>query len=114
MMPPKDIVKALKDHPNGLVAVVAFFVAGTLLLKGIDPWAVLGLLLICLGTFHIRSLASERHGIRMRELELERTALKIEETKARYRALLDVGQPSLPLSERSRRLTGGADDEGRS
>jgi hypothetical protein len=75
-----------------------FAMAAGLMATGVSPWPVVALLAIALLMFHIRSSATERHVADMAQRKVDEAAIKVEATKARYRELFAVEQPSLDLT----------------
>jgi hypothetical protein len=106
MLPPGTF-RALKGHPNGIVTVAMFAMAAGLMAAGVAPWPVVALLAIALLMFHIRCSATERHVGDMAQRKVDEAAIKVEATKARYRALLSMEQPSLDLTRPPGRIAGG-------
>lgn len=96
MLPPGTL-KALKGHPEAIVALLGQAAALTALVAGVSPWSVVAVLAISLAGYHIRCKTREGHDERIAEKRCDEAALRIEAAKVRHRQLPSVEQPRLPF-----------------
>jgi len=110
---PPGTLSALKGQYDSIVIVIVASLAFGAMAIGAAPWAAVCALALVLGVFHIRRSAAERHQAEMAQQRVADAAIRVEATKARYRALYSVGEPELDLERQPRPLVGTARrDEG--
>jgi hypothetical protein len=110
---PPGTLRALKGQYDNIVVVVLAAMAFTALAIGSSAWPTVGILALSYGAFHIRRRAAERHQSGMAQHRVTEAAVRVEATKARYRALYSDGEPELDLKRPLRRLTGSnSSDDG--
>jgi len=103
---PPGTLSALKDQHDSIVIVVVASLAFGAMAFGAGPWPVVAALAVVLVAFHIRRTGAERHQAEMAHHRVADAAIRVEATKARYRALYSVGEPELDLEMPPRRTAG--------